>query len=700
MITRISYGYRPFTPLNSYRSSGKHLTIPEAPREHNSCGDHDAAVASRSRRGQKDTAHGGRRGGLLLGQVRDQGLRGQQQGSDRRRVLQRDALDLRRVDDAGLDHVHVLQALGVEAARGDLLGLDLLDDDAALEPGVLHDLPDRLFERAAHDQRANLLVALDLQAVDLGGRPQQGDAAARHDAFLYRRAGRVQRVLHAGLLFLHRRLGRGTDLDHRHAAGQLGQPLLQLLAVVVGGGLLDLRPDLLDATLDGACLARALDEGGIVLVHHHLLGLAQVFELDVLELDPQILGNGLAAGQDGDVFQHGLAAVPEAGCLDRGAVQRAAELVDDQRRQGLTLDVLGDDQEGLTGTRHLLEQGQHVLHHADLLLVDQDEGVFEHALHALGIRDEVGREVPPVELHALDHVQHRLGRLRLLNRDDAVLAHLLHRLGDQAADRLVVVRGDRRDLGDLLLVLGGLGELLQLVGHGLYGRLDAALERHRVGTRGDVAEALAEDRLRQHGRGGRAVTCDVRGLRGDLPDHLGAHVLVLVLQLDLLGHGDAVLGDRGAAELLVDDDVAAFRAQRRLHGRGHDVDALEQRAPGLLVELELLRHGSRSSLLENGEDVFLAQDEILLVVDLDLGARVLPEQDLVAGLHVEGDLLAVVADLTVADGDHFGFLRLLLGGIGNDDPTLLDLFLIEPLDEDAVMQRTNLHCVSASFVLC
>src|SRR5207253_2042304 len=34
-------------------------------------------------------------------------------------------------------------------------------------------------------------------------------------------------------------------------------------------------------------------------------------------------------------------------------------------------------------------------------------------------------------------------------------------------------------------------------------------------------------------------------------------------------------------------------------------------------------------LLENGEDVFLAHDEVFLVVDLDLGARILAEQDLV-----------------------------------------------------------------------
>src|SRR2546426_5584512 len=101
-------------------------------------------------------------------------------------------------------------------------------------------------------------------------------------------------------------------------------------------------------------------------------------------------------------------------------------------------------------------------------------------------------------------------------------------------------------------------------------------------------------------------------------------------------------------------------------------------------------------LLENGEDVFLAHDEVLRVVDLDLGARVLPEQDLVAGLHVEGDLLAVVADLAVADGDHLALLRLFLGRVRDDDPALLNLFLLETLDHDSIVQRTNLHLPAPS----
>src|SRR2546421_12993275 len=52
---------------------------------------------------------------LLLRQVGDQRLGRQQQRGDRRRILQRHPLDLGRVDDPRLQHVHELHALGVEA---------------------------------------------------------------------------------------------------------------------------------------------------------------------------------------------------------------------------------------------------------------------------------------------------------------------------------------------------------------------------------------------------------------------------------------------------------------------------------------------------------------------------------------------------------------------------------------------------------
>src|SRR5262245_22971642 len=98
-----------------------------------------------------------------------------------------------------------------------------------------------------------------------------------------------------------------------------------------------------------------------------------------------------------------------------------------------------------------------------------------------------------------------------------------------------------------------------------------------------------------------------------------------------------------------------------------------------------------SSLLDDGEDVFLADDEVLFTVDLHLRAGVLAEQHAVALLHLEGDDLAVVGEPAGADRDHLGLLRLLLGGVGDDDPALRLGFFLDALDEDAVMQRTHLH---------
>ena len=156
----------------------------------------------------------------------------------------------------------------------------------------------------------------------------------------------------------------------------------------------------------------------------------------------------LAAGEDRDVLEHRLAAIAEARRLDGGGVQRAAQLVDDQRRERFAFDVLGDDQQRPAEPRDLLEHRQQVLHRADLLLVDQDDRVLEHDFHALGIGHEVGRQVAAVELHAFDDVERRLDALGFFDRDHAVLADLVHRVGDDLADRLVVVRRDGADLGD------------------------------------------------------------------------------------------------------------------------------------------------------------------------------------------------------------------------------------------------------------
>ena len=155
----------------------------------------------------------------------------------------------------------------------------------------------------------------------------------------------------------------------------------------------------------------------------------------------------------GDVAEHLLAAVAEARRLDRQDVQDAAQLVDHQGAQRLAVDVLGDDHQLLAALLdELLQDRQHVVDRADLLLGDQDVRLLDLRHHPLGVGDEVRGDVATVEQHALGVLDLELEGLALLDGDDAVLADLLHRLGEQLAD-LGIVRGDG---GDPLQILAAL----------------------------------------------------------------------------------------------------------------------------------------------------------------------------------------------------------------------------------------------------
>ncbi len=107
-------------------------------------------------------------------------------------------------------------------------------------------------------------------------------------------------------------------------------------------------------------------------------------------------------------------------------------------------------------------------------------------------------------------------------------------------------------------------------------------EIHRVGAGRNRLRAFTDDRLGENGGSRRAVAGDVVGLGSDFAHHLRAHVLELVLKLDLLGDRHAVLGDAGRAEGLVEHHVAAFRAERDLHGIGENIDAAQHALAGIL----------------------------------------------------------------------------------------------------------------------
>ena len=191
--------------------------------------------------------------------------------------------------------------------------------------------------------------------------------------------------------------------------------------------------------------------------------------------------------------------------------------------------------------------------------------------------------------------------LGLFDGDDAVLAHNLDGVSNDVADLLVAVGGDGAHLGNRTLV-NGLGELAESAalgplavlvagadddGHGL---LDAALQSGRVGAGGHGLHAFAEDGLGQNRRRRGAVAGHVAGLGSDFTHQLRADVLHRILQVDLFGHRHAVLGDGGRTELLLDYNVAALGAERRLDGVRERVDAAQDRLTGFFTVQNLLCH--------------------------------------------------------------------------------------------------------------
>src|SRR5438874_7251343 len=232
-----------------------------------------------------------RRSFFLFRNLRDQCFGGEQQARDGRCVLQRAARDLGRIDDTGLHQVGVFVVGNVVAFVAFAL-LDFLNNKRAFAARVVGKLTRRLFNRAADNRHADFLIAFKaLDVVERFLRAKQRNTATWDDAFLNRRTRSVQRVFDPSFLLFHLGLSRSADVDDCNTAREFRQALLQFLAIVIAGRLFNLTTDLSNAALYIGLFAFAFDNGGVLLVDGNALGFAEVFELDVLELDAEIFAD-------------------------------------------------------------------------------------------------------------------------------------------------------------------------------------------------------------------------------------------------------------------------------------------------------------------------------------------------------------------------------------------------------------------------
>src|SRR5256886_8213517 len=134
------------------------------------------------------------------------------------------------------------------------------------------------------------------------------------------------------------------------------------------------------------------------------------------------------------------------------------------------------------------------------------------------------------------------------------------------------------------------------------------------------------------------------------------------------------------------DDGLSIRCFPGLRGARFTVSSRTRiwraQSGGLLLGLGLDQHP---------HNVALFHDEVLDAVDFDLGARPFAEQDAVADLDVDRNELAALVAAAGSNGDDLALLRLLLGGVGNDDATSGLRLGIDSLDDNAVVKRSEFH---------
>src|SRR5581483_5984035 len=110
------------------------------------------------------------------------------------------------------------------------------------------------------------LIATEIQVVQGGDSGHQRGTATRDNTLFDSGASGGKRILHAMFLLFQLDFGGSTDFDHAHATGKFRQALLQLLAVIIAGGLVDQGTNLSDASLDSFLRASTLNDGGELFV--------------------------------------------------------------------------------------------------------------------------------------------------------------------------------------------------------------------------------------------------------------------------------------------------------------------------------------------------------------------------------------------------------------------------------------------------
>ena len=325
--------------------------------------------------------------------------------------------------------------------------------------------------------------------------------------------------------------------------------------------------------------------------------------------------------------------------------------------------------------------------------VEQDVGIFEHGFLALGVGDEVRRQVALVELHALGELELGAERVRLLDRDHAVLADLVDRVGDDLADRRVGGRdgGDGGDVGPCrrlpwpahLIDSTAAATAFSMPFFRPIGLAPAATLRMPwctiawASTVAVVVPSPATSLVLVATSFTSWAPMFSKGSSSSISLAMDTPSLVMVGAPNFLS--STTLRPFGPSVTLTVSANLFTPASRARRASSSNFSCFAM----LVGQLTSPTIASTSRLVR------ISRSSPSMVTSVPPYLRV---QDGVADLDVERGVGAlVVAPAAGADGEDFALLRLLLGGVGDDQTGCGGLLGLVGLDDDAVIEGLEIH---------
>ena len=252
------------------------------------------------------------------------------------------------------------------------------------------------------------------------------------------------------LNLLELNLSSCTNLDNGNAASKLSKTLLELLAIKVRSGIVNLSLNLSNALVNCVLGASATNDSSGLLSDLNGLSAAEHVSGNLIEVNAELLDDCLTTGENSNVLEHTLTTVAVCRSLDCTDVQNATELVEDEGSQSLAIDVLSHDEQRCALLLDSLKNRQNILDRGNLAVGHQNVRIIQLSGESLVVGCEVRGNIALVKLHTLNGVDVNTKGLRLLNGNNAILADNVHSIRNLATDNWVTC-GNSTNGSNLLL---------------------------------------------------------------------------------------------------------------------------------------------------------------------------------------------------------------------------------------------------------